>query len=164
MVYIFSCNKEGFHPTGIACYICCRKLIPSRHSGGRKSILNSPPLCLFSRDILFGRIYERFSMDMIAMGTFLECLEPYILNDRLRVMPPVVMKDFVTHYEQKSMLESVEACIVHMDVSSLDIHHVSLARGGWVKIKGFRLLRYLLAHQPSNCFILLNIYSLKFKV
>ncbi|XP_053385366.1 vacuolar protein sorting-associated protein 8 homolog [Mercenaria mercenaria] len=75
-------------------------------------------------DILFGRIYERFSMDVIAMGTFLECLEPYIINDKLRTMPPVVMKDFVTHYEQKSMLESVEACIVHMDVTSLDIHHV----------------------------------------
>lgn len=64
-------------------------------------------------------------MDVIAMGTFLECLEPYIINDKLRVMPPVVMKDFVTHYEQKSMLESVETCIVHMDVSSLDIHQVS---------------------------------------
>ncbi|WAR10580.1 VPS8-like protein [Mya arenaria] len=91
---------------------------------------NIVPVCveyclhLNKMDILFGRIYERFSMDMIAMGTFLECLEPYILDDRLRVMPPVVMKDFVTHYEARSMLESVEACIVHMDVSSLDIHHV----------------------------------------
>ncbi|XP_052813444.1 vacuolar protein sorting-associated protein 8 homolog isoform X3 [Mya arenaria] len=92
--------------------------------------MNIVPVCveyclhLNKMDILFGRIYERFSMDMIAMGTFLECLEPYILDDRLRVMPPVVMKDFVTHYEARSMLESVEACIVHMDVSSLDIHHV----------------------------------------
>ncbi|KAL4217419.1 Vacuolar protein sorting-associated protein 8 [Mactra antiquata] len=75
-------------------------------------------------DILFGRIYERFGADMIAIGTFLECLEPYIINDKLRSMPPTVMKDFVTHYEEKSMLESVEACIVHMDVTSLDIHHV----------------------------------------
>lgn len=64
-------------------------------------------------------------MDVIAMGTFLECLEPYIVCDKLQTMPPVVMKDFVTHYEQKSMLESVEACIVHMEVTSLDIHHVS---------------------------------------
>jgi hypothetical protein len=74
---------------------------------------------------LFGRIYERFSVDMIAKGTFLECLEPYIINDRLQTMPPIVMKDFVTHYEQRGMLESVEACVVHMDVMSLDIHHVS---------------------------------------
>ena len=65
-------------------------------------------------------------MDVIAQGTFLECLEPYIINDKLRTMPPVVMKDFVLHYEEKNMLESVEACIVHMDVASLDIHHVGI--------------------------------------
>ncbi|XP_052234778.1 vacuolar protein sorting-associated protein 8 homolog isoform X2 [Dreissena polymorpha] len=94
--------------------------------------MNIVPVCveyclhLVRLDILFGRIYERFSMDVIAMGTFLECLEPYILDDRLTMMPPGVMKDFVTHYEQKGMLESVEACIVHMDVTSLDIHHVVL--------------------------------------
>ena len=64
-------------------------------------------------------------MDVIAMGTFLECLEPYILNDKLQVIPPAVMKDFVTHYETKGLLENVEACVVHMDVASLDIHNVS---------------------------------------
>ena len=64
-------------------------------------------------------------MDVIAMGTFLECLEPYMINDKLQVIPPAVMKDFVTHYETKGLLENVEACIVHMDVASLDIHNVS---------------------------------------
>ncbi|CAG2222530.1 VPS8 [Mytilus edulis] len=45
--------------------------------------------CLYLNrtDILFGRIYERFSEDMIAMGTFLECLEPYILGDKLMSIP-----------------------------------------------------------------------------
>ena len=66
-------------------------------------------------------------MDVIAMGTFLECLEPYIINDKLQVMPPAVMKDFVTHYETKGLLENVEACIVHMNVASLDIHNVSIS-------------------------------------
>lgn len=64
-------------------------------------------------------------MDVIARGTFLECLEPYILNDKLNSIPPTVMKDFVEHYESKGMLENVEACIVHLEVTSLDIHHVS---------------------------------------
>ena len=64
---------------------------------------------------------------MIAKGTFLECLEPYILGDKLISIPPLVMKDFVTHYENRGMLESVEACIVHLDVTSLDIHQVKIS-------------------------------------
>ncbi|ESO93558.1 hypothetical protein LOTGIDRAFT_215952 [Lottia gigantea] len=75
-------------------------------------------------DVLFGRIYERFGEDIIAKGTFLECLEPYILNDKLCAIPPAVMKDFVCNYEEKGMLDSVEACIVHLDIASLDIHQV----------------------------------------
>ncbi|KAL5005898.1 hypothetical protein ScPMuIL_017056 [Solemya velum] len=75
-------------------------------------------------DVLFGRIYDRFGEDMIAKGTFLECLEPYIVSDKLSSVPPSVMKDFVDHYQAKGMLESVEACIVHLEVASLDIHQV----------------------------------------
>ncbi|XP_033098288.1 vacuolar protein sorting-associated protein 8 homolog [Anneissia japonica] len=75
-------------------------------------------------DILFGPIYERFNQDITANGVFLECLEPYILNDRLTSITPAVMKDFVDHYQMKGMVQNVEACIVHMDVASLDIHQV----------------------------------------
>ncbi|XP_033629373.1 vacuolar protein sorting-associated protein 8 homolog [Asterias rubens] len=76
------------------------------------------------RDILFGPIYDRFQQDSIAKGVFLECLEPYILNDTLTSITPGVMKDFVDHYKTKEMVHSVEACIVHMDIASLDIHQV----------------------------------------
>ena len=76
-------------------------------------------------DILFERIYERFSYDPVARGTFLECLEPYILADRLTAITPSVMKDFVDHYADNAMLQQVEACIVHLDIASLDIHQVT---------------------------------------
>ncbi|XP_077997967.1 vacuolar protein sorting-associated protein 8 homolog isoform X1 [Glandiceps talaboti] len=88
------------------------------------------PLCveycltLQKTDILFSTLYEKFSEDTIAKGVFLECLEPYILNDKLVSITPIVMKAFVEHYELKGMLQNVEACIVHMDVASLDIHQV----------------------------------------
>ncbi|XP_041374342.1 vacuolar protein sorting-associated protein 8 homolog isoform X2 [Gigantopelta aegis] len=75
-------------------------------------------------DILFGRIYERFGDDVIAKGTFLECLEPYIISDKLISIPPSVMKDFVDHYETREMLDNVEACIVHLNITSLDINQV----------------------------------------
>lgn len=81
-------------------------------------------LSMGQTDFLFGKIYDRFSEDPIAKGTYLECLEPYILNDMLTYITPSVMKDFVQHYEQKAMLSSVESCIIHMDIASLDIHQV----------------------------------------
>uniref|UniRef100_K1R9K0 Vacuolar protein sorting-associated protein 8-like protein n=1 Tax=Magallana gigas TaxID=29159 RepID=K1R9K0_MAGGI len=74
---------------------------------------NIVPVCvdyclhLSRTDILFGRIYDRFAVDYIARGTFLECLEPYILCDKLRSIPPSVMKDLVEHYQAKNMLEGV---------------------------------------------------------
>ncbi|KAJ8019457.1 Vacuolar protein sorting-associated protein 8-like [Holothuria leucospilota] len=81
-------------------------------------------LVLERLDMLFGAIYDQFSRDTIARGVFLECLEPYILNDKLTSIPPHVMKDFVEHYRDKEMVPNVEACIVHMDIASLDIHQV----------------------------------------
>ena len=82
-------------------------------------------LCLnCSRDTLFGRIYERFASDVIAKGTFLECLEPYIQADCLTLIPPSVMREFVEHYQLRGMLDGVEASIVHLDIASLDIHQV----------------------------------------
>ena len=63
---------------------------------------------------------------MIAKGTFLECLESYILSDRLQDVMPTVMQDFVSHYTQKGWVDLVEACIVHLHITSLDIHQVSV--------------------------------------
>ena len=75
-------------------------------------------------DFLFGCLYEYFSADSVAKATYLECLEPYILNDTLTSVTPGVMKDFVEHYESRGSLAAVEACITHMDIASLDIHQV----------------------------------------
>ena len=75
-------------------------------------------------DFLFGCLYEYFSADSVAKATYLECLEPYILNDTLTSVTPVVMKDFIEHYEGRGSVVAVEACITHMDIASLDIHQV----------------------------------------
>jgi len=81
-------------------------------------------LHLNNLDLLFGNIYEKFAADVIAKGTFLECLEPYMEADRLCSLPPAVMKDFVEHYEMRGLMDSVETCIVHLDILSLDINQV----------------------------------------
>jgi len=76
-------------------------------------------------DLLFNEIYDRFSSDVTTKAVFLECLEPYILNDSLKTMSPAVMKDFVDHYERCRALGAVEACITHMDIAAIDIHQVT---------------------------------------
>ncbi len=118
----------GYPISGLNSVVVFNSGVVIRWGSTVPSMVHCPQIgALFSSDMLFGPIYERFSSDAIATGTFLECLEPYILNDRLSSITPVVMKAFVDHYQQKGMVQNVEACIVHMDIASLDIHQVS----GW---------------------------------
>ena len=77
-----------------------------------------------SREILFGRIYEQLSPYPAAKAALLEALEPYILSDQLSSVAPAVMQDFVEHYKEKGRVQAVEACIVHLDIASLDLNQV----------------------------------------
>lgn len=36
----------------------------------------------------------------MCKAAYLESLEPYILNDQLRGLPPTIVKEFVSHYEE----------------------------------------------------------------
>uniref|UniRef100_A0A8C3Q2Q7 VPS8 subunit of CORVET complex n=1 Tax=Chrysolophus pictus TaxID=9089 RepID=A0A8C3Q2Q7_CHRPC len=83
-------------------------------------------LLLQRTDLLFNQIYDKMSENSVAKGIFLECLEPYILSDKLMGMTAQVMKDLLLHFQDKNRLENMEACIVHMDITSLDIQQVVL--------------------------------------
>jgi len=43
-----------------------------------------------------------------------------------------VMKEFIEHYQQQDKLKEVESCLMHLDVTNLDIHQVRIARLGLV--------------------------------
>ncbi|NXT78029.1 VPS8 protein, partial [Zapornia atra] len=83
-------------------------------------------LLLQRTDLLFNQIYDKMSENSVAKGIFLECLEPYILSDKLLGITAQVMKDLLLHFQDKNRLENLEACIVHMDITSLDIQQVVL--------------------------------------
>uniref|UniRef100_A0A8C9MQX7 Vacuolar protein sorting-associated protein 8 homolog n=1 Tax=Serinus canaria TaxID=9135 RepID=A0A8C9MQX7_SERCA len=83
-------------------------------------------LLLQRMDLLFNQIYDKMSENSVAKGIFLECLEPYILSDKLMGITAQVMKDLLLHFQDKNRLENLEACIVHMDITSLDIQQVVL--------------------------------------
>lgn len=75
-------------------------------------------------DLLFNQLYPQLVENMVAKGVFLESLESYIIADRLGHLPTPVMKDLLMHYQSGCMMESLERCIVHLDITSLDIQQV----------------------------------------
>ncbi|XP_029462059.1 vacuolar protein sorting-associated protein 8 homolog isoform X3 [Rhinatrema bivittatum] len=83
-------------------------------------------LLLQRTDLLFTQMYDKLSENSVAKDVFLECLEPYILSDKLVGLTAQVMKDLLIHFQDQNMMDSVEACIVHMDITSLDIQQVVL--------------------------------------
>lgn len=85
-------------------------------------------------------------------GIFLELLEPFILSNRLTVLPPEITQLFVQHYSEKAIaaaggvgnadhhvtpeqsegqkrknniLHRVQQCILHLDIATIDFHQVN---------------------------------------
>ncbi|XP_028279338.1 vacuolar protein sorting-associated protein 8 homolog isoform X2 [Parambassis ranga] len=81
-------------------------------------------LLLQRADLLFNQLCTRLSENTVAKGVFLESLESYIVADRLGHLTPPIMKDLLAHYHSNGMMDSLERCIVHLDVTSLDIQQV----------------------------------------
>ncbi|KAG8432642.1 hypothetical protein GDO86_017043 [Hymenochirus boettgeri] len=81
-------------------------------------------LLLQRTDILFSQMYDKLSENCVAKGVFLACLEPYLLRDQLPGLTAHVMKDLLLHFQDRGQMETVEACIVHMDITSLDIQNI----------------------------------------
>lgn len=69
----------------------CRVLLEAGQNVRLSAVVSHTMSLLFS-DVLFGQIYDKFNSDPIAKGTFLECLEVYMLDDRLTDVSPPVMK------------------------------------------------------------------------
>ncbi|XP_016355741.1 vacuolar protein sorting-associated protein 8 homolog isoform X1 [Sinocyclocheilus anshuiensis] len=81
-------------------------------------------LLLQRTDLLFNQIYPRLVENSVARGVFLESLEPYILSERIGCLTAAVMRDLLSYFQENGMMDSVEGCLVHMDITNLDIQQV----------------------------------------
>ncbi|XP_041645412.1 vacuolar protein sorting-associated protein 8 homolog [Cheilinus undulatus] len=81
-------------------------------------------LLLKRADLLFNQLYAQLAENMVAKGVFLESLESYIVADRLGHLTTPIMKDLLAHYQSTGKMDSLERCIVHLDVTNLDIQQV----------------------------------------
>ncbi|XP_077469477.1 vacuolar protein sorting-associated protein 8 homolog isoform X4 [Stigmatopora argus] len=81
-------------------------------------------LLLQKTDLLFDQLYAQLVENVVAKGIFLELLESYIVMDRLGPLSPQIMKDLLAHYHSNGLMDNLGRCIVHMDVTSLDVQQV----------------------------------------
>ena len=72
---------------------------------------------------LLGLVFQKFTGAGHA-GLFLELLEPHIMSDNLTTLNPAVMQAFVDHYKDRRMVDRLELCILHMEMTYLDFHQV----------------------------------------
>lgn len=75
-------------------------------------------------DILYDHIYPRLSDDQTAKAVFLECLDDYIANNVLVNLPPAIVQDFFTYLEREGLYGAIEASVVRLPVTCLDLHQV----------------------------------------
>lgn len=76
-------------------------------------------------DYLFDEMYEWYE-EADAAGIFLECMEPYILEKTISMIPPAVVKDMVSHFVTKGWESRLEEIICHMETATLDLDQMTL--------------------------------------
>jgi hypothetical protein len=100
--------------------------------------------CVVTRrlDLLFNEIYDCFRA-VNHTAVFLDVLEPYVLNEKLRYIAPEAMAQFVEHCKITNDVSTVERCLLHMDVTIMDFDSIlSLLR----KNRMFSALIHVYSH------------------
>lgn len=75
-------------------------------------------------DFLFEEVYSWYR-DADVEGVFLESIEPYIVDDEISVISPVVIKDLVGHYTARGLNARIEEMICHLDSRTMDIDQIT---------------------------------------
>lgn len=75
-------------------------------------------------DFLFEDVYSYYQEGGLE-GVFLESIEPYILNDEVSIISPVVIKDLVGHYTAHGLNARIQEMICHLDSRTMDIDQIT---------------------------------------
>jgi hypothetical protein len=78
-------------------------------------------LAMDDLDFLFDQAYEDYAAVGIQ-GIFLATLEPYILDGRIREIPPGIIQALIGMHDDRKEYDLAEAIIWHVDPMSLDIN------------------------------------------
>lgn len=87
------------------------------------------------QDILFNNLFSLITCDKFFEGFFFESLEDYILSNKLNNIPTDIIRRFIEYYikGKSSLLTSLEKCLLHFDVTKVDLHSVIQVRNRYYK-------------------------------
>jgi len=74
-------------------------------------------------DLLYGPIFQKFA-NVGQLRILLDCLEAYVLSDRIHYIAPEPMATIIEHCQQRKDLAVVERVLLHLDVKILDFDHI----------------------------------------
>ncbi|KAL8949147.1 MAG: hypothetical protein Q9222_004728 [Ikaeria aurantiellina] len=75
-------------------------------------------------DYLFDEVYTLFS-ECNAQDIFFDTLESFIVEDDVRTIPPIVIKDMVQHYTKNMLKARLEELLCHLDPTSMDLDQIT---------------------------------------
>ncbi|KAI4171425.1 MAG: hypothetical protein LQ343_004281 [Gyalolechia ehrenbergii] len=73
---------------------------------------------------LFDEVYPWFS-EAGVQDTFLQVLEPFIIEDDVQLIPPIVIKDLVYFYTDKDLHTRLEEMLCHLDPRTMDLDQIN---------------------------------------
>jgi len=76
-------------------------------------------------DFLFEEVYVYYQ-DGGLESIFLESLEPYIDDNDITFIPPIVVKDLVGHYTARELNTRLEEMICHLEPETMDIDQITM--------------------------------------
>ncbi|KAF1989589.1 hypothetical protein K402DRAFT_326611 [Aulographum hederae CBS 113979] len=83
-------------------------------------------LSMSELELLFDDVYQAYASDGNTEGIFFEVLEPYILGEEIRTVPPDVLRDLVTFYDSKGRSSRLEEMICRLDTQAMDINQITI--------------------------------------
>ncbi|KAL8810228.1 MAG: hypothetical protein Q9200_002752 [Gallowayella weberi] len=75
-------------------------------------------------DYLFEDVYNPF-LESDTRDVFIEALEPFIMDDHLKVIPPSVLKDLVRTYTDRALHSRLEELLCHLDPRTMDLDQIT---------------------------------------
>lgn len=81
-------------------------------------------ICMENFDFLWDEVYDWYD-EHDSQGIFLDILEPFIRDDKVRSMPPTALKALINHYSSTYTSTRLEEVICLLDPTTMDIEQVT---------------------------------------
>ncbi|GAO49650.1 hypothetical protein G7K_3799-t1 [Saitoella complicata NRRL Y-17804] len=74
--------------------------------------------------LLFDTVFDYYE-DAGQASIFIDVLEPYVLGEKIRDVPPAVVNEIIRHFTEQRLPLRLETLICHIQPNSLDIHRIT---------------------------------------